>query len=411
MKLNIDRVAKMIIHPNQTESELVVFCGAGISNNSNIPLAKDIEKKISKSINMSEADILKITDKRSVPFEGFIERIIEGCKHSTNENKARSILFDVYRGVPNDTHKLLALLCKKKIVRTIVTTNFDKLIEQALDDLGVDYKVFIKEEDFSNIDYKGITVNVIKIHGSIEKTESLRTTLRGILNDLNSDKRREVIENIFSCEKNNRILVLGHSCSDLDLVPFIKAASNPTTEIICIAHSKSTLMDIEEIDEKSYEIDHYKKIIDTYIKYTNNHIIRCNTDILIAKLIQNLGSVSSYKRVQDSQNLDLLSEWGKKAGLNENGADYLLAGNLLSGLIDDDETALEYFFKAFDLCQNKDEKSRDIRINCLMNISTSYRKLHKYSRAKKYIKKAKKILKKHTILMDLSVGMSIMAIF
>jgi NAD-dependent SIR2 family protein deacetylase len=63
-------------------------------------------------------------------------------------------VFDL--GKPNTNHVLLAKLARAKYLKTICTTNFDQLIEKALQSerlvKGKDFQVFYKEDDLAYID-------------------------------------------------------------------------------------------------------------------------------------------------------------------------------------------------------------------------------------------------------------------
>ncbi len=128
--------------------ERIIFCGAGISLHSGLPLTNDCVRYVSAKVNITKKDTEAIINS-NFPFEAFIETL----------SKAGSIdrifeMFDI--GEPNTNHILLAKLAKAKYLRTICTTNFDKLLEKALESEGLvrgsDFQVFYRENDFGNID-------------------------------------------------------------------------------------------------------------------------------------------------------------------------------------------------------------------------------------------------------------------
>ncbi len=93
-----------------------------------------------------------------------------------SENTDISKILDIYKfGEPNTNHILIAKLAKKGHLKTIFTTNFDLLIEKALENEGLkrdkDFEVYSDEEQFSRIDFDDIgnkPIRVFKIHGSID---------------------------------------------------------------------------------------------------------------------------------------------------------------------------------------------------------------------------------------------------
>lgn len=91
----IDELIHKIKH-----SETAVFCGAGISYHSGLPIVHQLISKILDviSVNSADAQIILNSD---MPFETFIESI-------DNEVGVDTILEIFEAGEPNTTHELLA---------------------------------------------------------------------------------------------------------------------------------------------------------------------------------------------------------------------------------------------------------------------------------------------------------------
>lgn len=150
--VDIRKIIDEIIHGIEI-GETVIFCGAGISRNSGLPVVKQIVPYILEKFELPPNDINLILDKDDypkIPFESFIETLQE---HSKIDE-----LYNIYdHGEPNTNHILLAKLIKAGKVKTILTTNFDKLIEKALElnalKEGKDFDVIYKEQDFGNINW------------------------------------------------------------------------------------------------------------------------------------------------------------------------------------------------------------------------------------------------------------------
>jgi hypothetical protein len=67
---------------------------------------------------------------------------------------------------PTAAHRALAQLVKRGIVRVIVTTNFDRLMESALDELGISAQVVHQPEQYDAIQPLAHSpVTIIKLHG------------------------------------------------------------------------------------------------------------------------------------------------------------------------------------------------------------------------------------------------------
>ena len=97
--------------------EVAVFCGAGISRKSGIPIVHDIESYVLQRLG-APAQEIEMLLASSLPFEAFMEALDSG--------RSISKLLEVFSGgQPNTNHRLIATLAKAGLVRTISTTNFD----------------------------------------------------------------------------------------------------------------------------------------------------------------------------------------------------------------------------------------------------------------------------------------------
>lgn len=240
------------------EKEVGIFCGAGISKNSGLPLANEIKQYILKKLPIDEKDIQEIISS-NLPFEVFIEIISE------NTDISRILkIFEI--GEPNTNHILIAKLAKNGYLKTIFTTNFDLLIEKALEKEGLeknkDFVVYCDEEQFSGIDFESIPdklIRIFKIHGSVDNRESIRTTTKAIASMALSDRRMNVIRYLFSTGNHKKVLALGYSCSDeFDITPQIQSIKENRKEIIFVEHFEKG-KEIEDIRTKERK-NPFKKI-------------------------------------------------------------------------------------------------------------------------------------------------------
>jgi hypothetical protein len=111
----------------------------------------------------------------------------------------------------NDNHRALADLAARQIVRVIVTTNFDTLIEQAFAEAGVPLVTAICAADFIRTRDPGICT-LYKIHGSVTQSTSLTDTVGQKLRGLTPFARNRLAE-LF---REFHVLVAGYSGKDLD---------------------------------------------------------------------------------------------------------------------------------------------------------------------------------------------------
>ncbi|MBU0730398.1 MAG: tetratricopeptide repeat protein [Proteobacteria bacterium] len=196
--------------------EFALFCGAGISWNSGLPLANDLVYEILGLLNLTSKDI-ELFKNAGYPFEAFMEIL--------SKNSDLSSILDVFRlGVPNTNHRLIAKLAKLGYVKVVFTTNFDLLIERAFQEEGlrehVHYERFCEESDFQQKATSNI--RLYKIHGSVDKSETIRTVIQQVARHTLSEKRGKALSYLFSSGEHKRVMVLGYSCSDFfDIIPEI----------------------------------------------------------------------------------------------------------------------------------------------------------------------------------------------
>jgi tetratricopeptide (TPR) repeat protein/NAD-dependent SIR2 family protein deacetylase len=331
---------------------LAVFCGAGISKNSGIPLADELKAYILSlmPIYAEKSDVDLIMS--ALPFEAFIE-IVQSAFPIT-------LLLDVFNGgEPNANHLLIAKLAKLGYIRTIVTTNFDLLIERALEKEGLsenkDFRVFRSEDEFILLDFQNLanelrdTVAIFKIHGSADRETSLRATMHEVASEVLSQARMDIIRYLFSSGNHDRVLVLGYSCSDFfDITPQIEnLRGEPLKEVVLIQHASS---------QRSYFADNVedirnKKERNPFKGFPGKRII-CNTDFIINGLrdscpepIGNLDSVESsfdWKKT--------LANWAAQFGVKK------CVASCISGLlclkISDFHKAREFLYAALSELEN-----------------------------------------------------------
>jgi tetratricopeptide (TPR) repeat protein len=110
----------------------------------------------------------------------------------------------------NANHKALAALARRGGWRTIVTTNFDTLIERAFGEVHVPLTVLTA----SNLAGPSVEANqttLFKIHGSVTATDTLVDTVSQKLRGLPAPMR----ERLSALYRTHHVLVLGYSGGDL----------------------------------------------------------------------------------------------------------------------------------------------------------------------------------------------------
>ncbi len=210
-----------------------IFCGAGISFHSGLPLANDILKEILYKIDVEETQTNLILNS-SLPFEAFIETIKE-------ETDIDDLLEIFNSGKSNTNHKFIAKLVASGYISIILTTNFDVLIEEALAEehfyKDKHYQIFSNEEEFGRINWHDNKVKLIKIHGCVSNKEMMAITMQSVANETYCANKNSVIKYFFSKEINEAIIILGYSCSDLfDLSPQIELINANESNVLLVEH-------------------------------------------------------------------------------------------------------------------------------------------------------------------------------
>lgn len=229
---------------------VVIFAGAGVSIPSGLPSARRfIDDVISECSVSSELPVLKRFLDRENPdrlgpgdwlrFEGVTEAFSK-----TFDPDLTSLEIFQTDAKPNSNHRILAHLLEAG--HTVLTTNFDCLIEQACRDLGIEIKVAFLPEHFKQNTIAQATNDSLpyplcKLHGSIEDRASLQASLSRIgRNGMTFDQDSPIRRFLVSIIANHDVFVVGYSgTDDYDIVPlFIQTDSSAS--LLWIAHQSNT---------------------------------------------------------------------------------------------------------------------------------------------------------------------------
>lgn len=227
------------------KSNKAIFCGAGISYHSGLPIVNILIEKILKTLQVENAEIQNILNS-NIPFEYFMETI----RNEVNIDK----LIDIYgMGKPNATHYYIAELVKRGEVKNIMTTNFDQLIENALLEQEIEFKVFSDEASFNKIEWNSPIVKVIKIHGCFSSKKELAITMKNVARKSRCKGKNAALKNFFNKTINANIVIMGYSCSDLfDISPVLEEIDTAIcSSINFLEHSNDLKKNVEHIGLKN----------------------------------------------------------------------------------------------------------------------------------------------------------------
>ncbi len=141
-----------------TDGTIVPFIGAGISKNAGYPTWKEHLAEQGKTAGIVEKEILQFIE--SGKYEELIQKIESVRNKETFTQEIRDT-FSVLKSYPD------SLILMVKLFRdTFITTNYDKLIELACDDItGREVQLISKENHEEQVSPDKVTV--FKIHGDV----------------------------------------------------------------------------------------------------------------------------------------------------------------------------------------------------------------------------------------------------
>lgn len=265
---------------------LSLWVGAGISRNppASLPSADDLKFYVLKRIcdHPELQDLCNDLLRRdhdigakiwNYPFEAFVENI------SRNDASIVTAIRNMFQtGSPNRNHMFIARLMKKSIIQEIATTNFDLLIEQALESVGWkredDFKVYYREDQFLGIPLGASIPTIFKIHGSANDESSMRVTLSQVASKTLSENRTRVLVHFLGTQGGD-VLILGYSARDqFDINPALSRIA-PKKRILYVQHEPEGEREVGPLPQAFQNFDGWA--------------IRCNTDIVIDYLWRAFG--------------------------------------------------------------------------------------------------------------------------
>ena len=206
-----------------TTNGFVIFAGSGLSMlpPSNLPswwgynqaiLEEAKQRTLNNIPNLTAEMIDAITDLSldNLDVAGFSEQI----SALITEKNYLPLLSLLESKHCNANHLALAELARKGVLRAIVTTNFDTLIERAFRESGVPLNVYTKEDDYTDsINLQVCTL--YKVHGTVTTAQTMKDTVTQKLRGLSYPIKKH-LQTLFT---HFPVLVTGFSGADLKFNP------------------------------------------------------------------------------------------------------------------------------------------------------------------------------------------------
>ncbi len=281
-----------------SDQPIAVFAGSGISFNppSNLPMADGLKETLFNSIIGDE----KLPDPLNSEIKGVLAQYrLETFLFLINEFGGydwKKLLDFVLESRPNSNHENIASLMKENKVRCVITTNFDCLLESALNTRNIPFNLCILPEDFEKCD-PNCSKMVYKLHGSVSDNKGGKIS-NSIIGSITEVANRRIpsltgrkIDILRFLLENYIVIFIGYSGRDeYDIQPVIR--NSKIKRMIWISHDTST---------GTPHIEHFSDIkkrgqknpIDSLVSLQKESIrIDCNTACFLDLLTKSLGSQS-----------------------------------------------------------------------------------------------------------------------
>lgn len=267
-----------------------VLAGAGISRESGLPLATELICVLLGLLGASVELTQKILNV-GLPFEVLMDTFVG----NSDDRRLLEVFAAFSGGEANATHHTLAALAAAGHIDTLATTNFDLLLESALN-VVMDSEQYIRrvsEADFALPLVEDRRTVLLKLHGSLDDPLSLRATLRQVIDKKLGEERARAVQELFSAARHHQVVILGYSCSDVyDIIPAIRSIGDRLTQILLVDHDNSRDMFLS-VSLNEVEKDHP-------LKGLPGLYIRCNTNKLMEHLAKKIGLKGSPSKLSHS---------------------------------------------------------------------------------------------------------------
>jgi len=178
------------------ENSLVLFVGAGISANSNLPTWGELIQSLKKELN--------IPGERTDSPLRIAQYYYDTFGKNQYTKKIEEIFFKKGLSKPNELHKLIEKIAPKHII----TTNYDSLLESQFESGLLKYNVVAEDKD---IPYTSSERYLIKMHGDFSKKNIVLKEDDYLDYHLNFPMISTLIQSLIM---NHTLLFVGYSLSD-----------------------------------------------------------------------------------------------------------------------------------------------------------------------------------------------------
>jgi hypothetical protein len=215
-------IMKLAASAEPDERRYVLFAGVGLSKDAGLPTAWDLMLATAALLRSGEADTadgdLETWFKES-RFAQMTYSDLIGSLFPTPVEQRSFVRDKLALKGTGDAHKLIAELVRKGVFRCAITTNFDELLEKALEEAGIQVQVIASSDDLTHAEplIHCKSFRVYKPHGTLNSGHLRNTPLD--LEKLTDEMEEEMI-NVVS---DHGLVVLGYAGEDKSILRCFKA--------------------------------------------------------------------------------------------------------------------------------------------------------------------------------------------
>jgi len=323
------------------------------------------------------------------------KEVRKGLTKKTNEHLLE--LLDLFKSdITNSNHLLIAYLAKHGFVSTIFTTNFDCLLEKALEKVGLkeieDFVVLMDENHYEKVELDKVLnkILLVKLHGSLIDEASVITTIKGIKNG-GGKGMKKILEYLYRYASHDSVVVMGYSCSDrFDITPLIREIDCDRKKIFLIHHEENAIGEPMNMFKSLDRMFPFQDFSGEGMKY--------DIDLLCKSIWENcLNDPEIYDHIKLEGSWEAkVNEWFNKYMTHEDILYYLLAKIYID--LNDFVNVERCMLKCIEVTEDSDNYL--IRMRYCFLTAQLYQKCSYLSRATEFYEKVISIATKHRQLFE-----------
>lgn len=216
-ELSLNPLVRLAANATMNGRRYILFAGAGVSRDAGLPSAWDIMMATASILRRAEGPVstepteewFLSSSYASMSYSEIMEKIFP------EQRSQDDFLIDQLPvGDPGESHKMIAELAHRGVIRAVITTNFDDRIERALESRSIPVQILATEEDFSHAQpliHEG-RFRVYKPHGTLG-----RGRLRNTPADL--DKLPDAIsDGLLRAIDDHGLIIQGYAGADVGIL-------------------------------------------------------------------------------------------------------------------------------------------------------------------------------------------------